>query len=124
MPEARSALAAALAGRYRLDRELGQGGMATVYLAHGVKHHREVALKVLRPELATALGWAQQVVEAHFSPLAIFSRRAFTCAAISGSKSSGSHKGRISRSLGPGIGFGHRLAHSTASSIDRTCQTQ
>ena len=65
-----------------------------------------------------------QVVEAHFPSVAIFSRRAFTCATISGSKSSGSQKGRISRSLGPGIGFGHRLAHSTASSIDRTCQTQ
>ena len=39
-------------------------------------------------------------------------------------KSSDSQKGRISRSLGPGIGFGHRFAHSTASSIERTCQTQ
>ena len=46
----------ALAGRYRLDRELGQGGMATVYLAHDLKHDREVAIKVLRPELAATLG--------------------------------------------------------------------
>jgi len=49
-------LAAALSDRYRLERELGQGGMATVYLAHDLKHDREVAIKVLRPELAAALG--------------------------------------------------------------------
>jgi Tol biopolymer transport system component/tRNA A-37 threonylcarbamoyl transferase component Bud32 len=49
-------LAAALADRYRVDRELGQGGMATVYLAEDLKHHRRVALKVLRPELAATLG--------------------------------------------------------------------
>ncbi len=49
-------LSAALAGRYRLERELGQGGMATVYLAEDLKHHRRVAVKVLRPELAATLG--------------------------------------------------------------------
>jgi len=49
-------LAAALADRYRIERELGQGGMATVYLAHDLKHEREVALKVLRLELAAVLG--------------------------------------------------------------------
>jgi len=51
-----SRLSAALAGRYRLERELGQGGMATVYLAHDTKHDRNVAVKVLRPELAAVLG--------------------------------------------------------------------
>ena len=49
-------LLAALGDRYRIDRELGAGGMATVYLAHDLKHDRDVALKVLRPELGTALG--------------------------------------------------------------------
>jgi len=49
-------LSAALADRYRIERELGAGGMATVYLAHDVKHNRKVALKVLRPELAHAIG--------------------------------------------------------------------
>ncbi|HVH09051.1 MAG TPA: protein kinase [Gemmatimonadales bacterium] len=49
-------LTAALAGRYAIARELGRGGMATVYLARDVKHDREVALKVLRPELAAVLG--------------------------------------------------------------------
>ena len=47
---------AALADRYRLEHELGRGGMATVYLAHDLKHDRSVALKVLRPELAASLG--------------------------------------------------------------------
>jgi serine/threonine-protein kinase len=49
-------LKAALAGRYTIEREVGSGGMATVYLAEDVKHHRKVAIKVLRPELAAALG--------------------------------------------------------------------
>jgi eukaryotic-like serine/threonine-protein kinase len=49
-------VAAALAERYRPDRELGRGGMATVYLAEDLKHGRMVALKVLRPELAAVLG--------------------------------------------------------------------
>ena len=49
-------LAVALRDRYRIERELGAGGMATVYLADDLKHHRPVALKVLRPELAAALG--------------------------------------------------------------------
>jgi len=49
-------LARALADRYRLESELGAGGMATVYLAEDLKHHRKVAIKVLKPELAHALG--------------------------------------------------------------------
>ncbi len=49
-------LFAALADRYRIERELGQGGMATVYLAQDLKHDREVAIKVLRPELGASLG--------------------------------------------------------------------
>ena len=49
-------LVAALADRYRIERELGQGGMATVYLAEDLKHRRKVAIKVLRPELAAVIG--------------------------------------------------------------------
>jgi len=49
-------LTAVLADRYAIDRQLGAGGMATVYLAHDLKHDRNVAIKVLRPELAAALG--------------------------------------------------------------------
>ncbi len=44
----------ALEGRYTVERELGEGGMATVYLADDLKHERKVALKVLKPELACA----------------------------------------------------------------------
>ena len=49
-------LGTALAGRYAIERELGHGGMATVYLADDLKHHRKVAIKVLRPELSAVLG--------------------------------------------------------------------
>jgi len=56
-------LTAALAGRYRIERELGQGGMATVYLAEDLKHQRQVAIKVLRPELAAVLGAERFVQE-------------------------------------------------------------
>src|SRR5256712_13561668 len=49
-------LKAALADRYAIERELGRGGMATVYLARDLKHGRLVAIKVLRPEIAAALG--------------------------------------------------------------------
>jgi serine/threonine protein kinase/tetratricopeptide (TPR) repeat protein len=49
-------LASALADRYRVERELGRGGMATVYLAHDVRHDRNVAIKLLHSELAHALG--------------------------------------------------------------------
>ena len=54
--ESAVALAEALRDRYELERELGAGGMATVYLARDLKHHRKVALKVLRPELAAVIG--------------------------------------------------------------------
>jgi eukaryotic-like serine/threonine-protein kinase len=56
-------LSAALADRYRIESELGQGGMATVYLAQDLKHDRKVALKVLKPELAAVLGAERFVVE-------------------------------------------------------------
>src|SRR6187399_611553 len=49
-------LSASLAERYRIERELGQGGMATVYLAQDLRHDRKVAIKVLRPELSAVIG--------------------------------------------------------------------
>ena len=56
MSDSLERLAAALADRYTIERELGVGGMATVYLAEDLKHKRKVAVKVLRPELAAVLG--------------------------------------------------------------------
>jgi eukaryotic-like serine/threonine-protein kinase len=56
-------LRTALADRYRIERELGAGGMATVYLAEDLKHHRKVAIKVLKPELAAVLGAERFVQE-------------------------------------------------------------
>ncbi len=60
-------LKAALAGRYTIELELGQGGMATVYLAHDVRHDRRVAVKVLRPELSLELGADRFVREIHLA---------------------------------------------------------
>jgi eukaryotic-like serine/threonine-protein kinase len=56
LPDASNLFAAVLADRYKVERELGRGGMATVYLAHDIRHDRPVALKVVRPELAATLG--------------------------------------------------------------------
>ena len=56
MSDAITRLNAALADRYAIARELGEGGMATVYLADDLKHNRKVALKVLKPELAAVVG--------------------------------------------------------------------
>ena len=63
MTDVPARLATALADRYRIERELGAGGMATVYLAEDLKHDRKVALKVLKPELAAVLGAERFVVE-------------------------------------------------------------
>ena len=56
-------LRSGLAGCYEIEREIGRGGMATVYLAHDVRHHRHVALKVLDPELAASLGTERFLAE-------------------------------------------------------------
>ena len=56
MPQVLERVGSVLADRYVLERELGRGGMATVYLGRDLKHARQVAVKVLRPELAAALG--------------------------------------------------------------------
>ena len=56
MPELIARLQTALSDRYRLEHEIGAGGMATVYQAQDLRHDRRVALKLLRPELAAVIG--------------------------------------------------------------------
>ncbi len=63
MTEITARLSTALADRYKIERHLGEGGMATVYLAEDLKHKRKVAVKVLRPELAAVLGAERFVQE-------------------------------------------------------------
>ncbi len=63
MTEVTARLSTALADRYKIERHLGEGGMATVYLAEDLKHERKVAVKVLRPELAAVLGAERFVKE-------------------------------------------------------------
>ena len=63
MSDAVTVLNAALEGRYTIERELGEGGMATVYLADDLKHGRKVPLKVLKPELAAVVGADRFLVE-------------------------------------------------------------
>src|SRR5678815_89433 len=58
-------LTAALAGQYRIERKLGEGGMATVYLAEDLRHARKVAVKVVHPELAAVLGAERFLSEIH-----------------------------------------------------------
>src|SRR5437870_13655203 len=67
MPDLLAVLRAALADRYVVERELGRGGMATVFLAQDVKHRRPVALKVLHPELAAAVGAERFLREIEFA---------------------------------------------------------
>ncbi len=63
MSEITGKLTTALADRYKIESHLGEGGMANVYLAEDLKHHRKVAVKVLRPELAAVLGAERFVQE-------------------------------------------------------------
>jgi serine/threonine protein kinase len=73
MPDPVTQLQQAVAGRYVIERELGRGGMATVYLANDLRHHRHVAIKVLSPIMAATIGApapSHQATMYHHPPLA------------------------------------------------------
>ena len=67
MADLLSRLSAAVADRYRIDVEIGRGGMATVFLARDLKHDRAVAIKVLHPEVSGAIGVARFLREIKFT---------------------------------------------------------
>jgi len=68
MSDQAARLATALSDSYHIDREIGAGGMATVYLARDLRHHRNVALKVLNPELGAVLGVERFLAEIRRRP--------------------------------------------------------
>jgi len=129
----RPAIAAALADRYTIERELGRGGMATVYLADEKKHGRKVAIKVLRPEITAALGTkrflreigiAAQLSHPHIVPLIDSGEAAGMLYYVQPHVPGGSlrerlleHRGvalplkdalRIAQEIGAGLDFAHR----------------
>ena len=63
--DVRDQLQATLGATYSVEREIGRGGMATVFLAQDIKHHRPVALKVLRPDLGAATGLSRESAKAN-----------------------------------------------------------
>ena len=82
MSEAITRLNTALEGRYRIERELGEGGMATVYLADDLKHERKVALKVLKPDLAAVVGAERFLAEIKTTANLSHPRRLFVASAV------------------------------------------
>ena len=68
MPESFDRLSSGLAGRYIIEREIGSGGMATVYLARDLRHERRVAVKVLNPDLGAVLGAERFLAEIKTGP--------------------------------------------------------
>ena len=125
-----SLVAEALRDRYVLERELGRGGMATVYLAHDLKHDRPVALKVLRPELSVSLGGerfqreialATRLQHPHILPVydsgvidATPSVHWFTMPYVTGR----SLRDRLSRERQLPVDEAVRIAHETARALD------
>jgi serine/threonine protein kinase len=78
VPVDTTTLSAALQDRYALERELGQGGMAVVFLGRDLKHGRKVAVKVLRPELAAVIG-AERFLHEIRSPPTCSTRTSSRC---------------------------------------------
>ena len=120
-------LASALADRYRIERELGAGGMATVYLAEDLKHGRSVAVKVLRPELAAVIGAERFVREIrtiaalqhpHILGLIDSGEAAGTAYYVMPYVEGESLRGRISREKQLPVDEAVRIAREVASALD------
>ncbi|HEV2291630.1 MAG TPA: protein kinase [Gemmatimonadales bacterium] len=120
-------LASALADRYLLERELGQGGMATVYLAADLKHDRKVAVKVLKPELAAVIGAERFVREIrtiaalqhpHILGLIDSGEAAGTAYYVMPYVEGESLRGRISREKQLPVDEAVRIAREVASALD------
>jgi serine/threonine-protein kinase len=120
-------LTAALSGRYRIEHPLGSGGMATVYLARDVRHDREVALKVLRPELAAAIGAERFLAEIkttaglqhpHILPLFDSGEVDGTVFYVMPLVSGESLRDRLNREKQLPIGDALRIAQEVASALD------
>jgi eukaryotic-like serine/threonine-protein kinase len=116
----------ALAGRYAVERELGRGGMATVYLAADAKHGRQVAIKVLRPELSASLGTerflreieiAARLAHPHLVPLLDSGEAAGALYYVAPYVTGGSLRQRLDQ--GPmGVREAVRVAHEVGAGLD------
>jgi TolB-like protein/tRNA A-37 threonylcarbamoyl transferase component Bud32 len=120
-------LTRALADRYRIERELGQGGMATVYLAEDLKHDRKVALKVLRPEIAFEIGaerflreikLAARLTHPHILPLYDSGEAADLLFYVMPNMEGNSLRERIAREGQLPLGDALRITRQVASALD------
>src|SRR6476646_1082604 len=118
---------ALLADRYSLDREIGRGGMATVYLAEETKHSRQVAIKVLRPELAATLGAerflreigiAARLSHPHLVPLIDSGDAGGLLYYVSSYMPGGSLRERLQRDGTLPVRDALRIAHELATALD------
>ena len=118
---------AVLADRYSLDREIGRGGMATVYLANETKHSRQVAIKVLKPELAATLGAdrflreigiAARLSHPHIVPLIDSGDAGGVLYYVSAYMPGGSLRERLQRKGTLSVHDALRIAHEVATALD------
>jgi len=127
MAETPAALVAALADRYRIERELGRGGMATVYLAEDRKHGRKVAIKVLQPELAASLGAARflreiriaaRLAHPHILPLIDSGEAGGVLYFVTPHVPEGSLRQRLEREPRVALGEAIRIARDVGAALD------
>ncbi len=127
MPDPTPPLAAGLSGRYRLERELGAGGMATVYLALESKHERQVAIKVLKSQVAASLGKerflreigiAARLAHPHIVPLIDSGEAGGTLYYVSPFVTGGSLRDRLNRDCRLPVRDALRIVQEVGSALD------